>query len=188
MRWRNAFAKSREEHDIPIVEDPPLARALFATADIDRADSAGTLRGGGEGDRLRHAAGRRSAPATQASGAGTDFPESADMSRGRIGVNDRHDRYAAQQNSNHRASGGRLDPLQSLFWVAVAVGVAAAGVAITAGPTVGQAGAVLLVCWRRRAWCFSVWMSRGAGKHRRVPERGAMRQRRSLASAAPNSR
>ncbi len=25
-----------EEHDIPIVEDPPLARALFATADIDQ--------------------------------------------------------------------------------------------------------------------------------------------------------
>ncbi len=25
-----------EEHDIPIVEDPPLARALFATAEIDQ--------------------------------------------------------------------------------------------------------------------------------------------------------
>ena len=25
-----------EEHNIPIVEDPPLARALFATAEIDR--------------------------------------------------------------------------------------------------------------------------------------------------------
>jgi flagellar biosynthetic protein FlhB len=24
-----------QEHDIPIVEDPPLARALFATAEID---------------------------------------------------------------------------------------------------------------------------------------------------------
>jgi flagellar biosynthetic protein FlhB len=25
-----------EEHNVPIVEDPPLARALFATAEIDR--------------------------------------------------------------------------------------------------------------------------------------------------------
>jgi len=25
-----------EEHDIPIVEDPPLARALFATAELDQ--------------------------------------------------------------------------------------------------------------------------------------------------------
>jgi flagellar biosynthetic protein FlhB len=24
------------EHDIPVVEDPPLARALFATAEIDQ--------------------------------------------------------------------------------------------------------------------------------------------------------
>jgi flagellar biosynthetic protein FlhB len=28
--------EAAEEHDIPIVEDPPLARALFATAEIDR--------------------------------------------------------------------------------------------------------------------------------------------------------
>lgn len=28
--------ETAEEHDIPIVEDPPLARALFATAEIDR--------------------------------------------------------------------------------------------------------------------------------------------------------
>jgi flagellar biosynthetic protein FlhB len=28
--------EAAEEHDIPIVEDPPLARALFATADIDQ--------------------------------------------------------------------------------------------------------------------------------------------------------
>jgi hypothetical protein len=42
-------------------------------------------------------------------------------------------------------TGGRLDPLQILFWISVAVGVGAAGVAITAGPSVGQAGAVLLV-------------------------------------------
>src|SRR6185295_6537050 len=42
-------------------------------------------------------------------------------------------------------SGGRLDPLQILFWISVTVGVAAAGVAITAGPAVGKAGAVLLI-------------------------------------------
>jgi hypothetical protein len=42
-------------------------------------------------------------------------------------------------------SGGRLDPLQILFWISVTVGVGAAGIAITAGPSVGQAGAVLLV-------------------------------------------
>ncbi len=71
--------------------------------------------------------------------------------------------------------GGRLDPLQILFWVAVAVGVAAAGVAITAGPSVGQAGAVLLVLLVAAGMVLFFWMSRGAGrKHGAFPERGAI--------------
>ncbi len=70
---------------------------------------------------------------------------------------------------------GRLDPLQILFWVSVAVGVAAAGVAITAGPSVGQAGAVLLVLLAASGMVLFFWMSRGAGKkHGAFPERGAI--------------
>ncbi|WP_395645412.1 ATP-binding protein [Terricaulis sp.] len=71
--------------------------------------------------------------------------------------------------------GGRLDPLQILFWAAVAVGVGAAGVAITAGPSVGRAGAVLLVLVAAVGMVLFFWMSRGAGrKHGAFPERGAI--------------
>ncbi|HRP11742.1 MAG TPA: PAS domain-containing protein [Terricaulis sp.] len=72
-------------------------------------------------------------------------------------------------------SGGRLDPLQILFWVSVMLGVAAAGVAITAGPTVGRAGAILLVLIAASGMVLFVWMSRGAGRRfGAFPERGAI--------------
>jgi two-component system cell cycle sensor histidine kinase/response regulator CckA len=72
-------------------------------------------------------------------------------------------------------SGGRIDPLQILFWIAVAVGLAAAGVAITAGPSVGQSGAVLLVLLSAAGMVLFFWMSRGAGRrHGAFPERGAI--------------
>ena len=72
-------------------------------------------------------------------------------------------------------SGGRLDPLQILFWVSAAVGICAAGVAITAGPSVGQAGAVLLVLVAAVGMVLFIWMSRGAGRALGAfPERGAM--------------
>ncbi|MGD9981629.1 MAG: ATP-binding protein [Hyphomonadaceae bacterium] len=72
-------------------------------------------------------------------------------------------------------SGGRLDPLQILFWFSVAVGLGAAGVALTAGQAVGQAGAILLILLAAAGLVLFFWMSRGAG--RRVgafPERGAI--------------
>ena len=71
--------------------------------------------------------------------------------------------------------GGRLDPLQILFWFSVAVGLGAAGVALTAGQAVGQAGAVLLILLAAAGLVLFFWMSRGVG--RRVgafPERGAI--------------
>jgi two-component system cell cycle sensor histidine kinase/response regulator CckA len=73
------------------------------------------------------------------------------------------------------ARAGRIDPLQILFWLSVTVGVAAAGVAITAGPSVGQAGAVLLVLLAAAGMVLFFWMSRGAGRaHGAFPERGAI--------------
>ncbi len=72
-------------------------------------------------------------------------------------------------------SGGRLDPLQIAFWGSVTVGVMAAGVAITAGPSVGQAGAILLVLLAAAGMVLFFWMSRGAGRaHGAFPERGAV--------------
>lgn len=71
--------------------------------------------------------------------------------------------------------GGRLDPLQIAFWVAVVVGLGAAGVAITAGPAVGQAGAILLILLVAAGMVLFFWMSRGAGRaHGAFPERGAL--------------
>ena len=72
-------------------------------------------------------------------------------------------------------SGGRLDPMQIVFWAAVALGVAAAGVAITSGPSVGQAGAILLLLVVASGMVLFLWMSRGAGKRfGPFPERGAI--------------
>ena len=45
-----------KEHDVPIVENPPLARALFASVEIDETIPDRALQGGGPGHRLRHAA------------------------------------------------------------------------------------------------------------------------------------
>ena len=44
-----------EAHEIPIVEDPPLARALYASVELDEHIPPGTLQGGGRNHRLRHA-------------------------------------------------------------------------------------------------------------------------------------
>ncbi len=48
-----------DEHSIPIVENPPLARALHATVEVDQAIPRRALQGGGRGHRLRHAAAAR---------------------------------------------------------------------------------------------------------------------------------
>ncbi|MEZ5996582.1 MAG: ATP-binding protein [Hyphomonadaceae bacterium] len=73
------------------------------------------------------------------------------------------------------SGGGRFDPLQILFWISVAVGLGAAGVALTAGPSVGQSGAVLLVLLAAAGMVLFFWMSRGAGRtHGAFPERGAI--------------
>lgn len=65
--------------------------------------------------------------------------------------------------------------MQIAFWISVVFGVAAAGVAITAGPSVGQAGAILLILLAAAGMVLFFWMSRGAGKrHGAFPERGAL--------------
>ena len=72
-------------------------------------------------------------------------------------------------------SGGRVGPLQILFWFSVAVGLGAAGVALTAGQAVGQAGAVLLILLAAAGLVLFFWMSRGAGRSvGAFPERGAI--------------
>ncbi len=85
------------------------------------------------------------------------------------------DRMTDDTHNPAPRSSGRLDPLQILFWFSVAVGLGAAGVALTAGQAVGQAGAVLLILLAAAGLVLFFWMSRGAG--RRVgafPERGAI--------------
>ncbi len=69
----------------------------------------------------------------------------------------------------------RPDLPQTTFWVAVTVGLAAAGVAIAGGEAVGRAGGVLLILLAAAGMVLFVFMSRGVG--RRVgpfPERGAI--------------
>ncbi|MET0183111.1 MAG: ATP-binding protein [Caulobacterales bacterium] len=71
--------------------------------------------------------------------------------------------------------GGQLDLLQVLFWSSLAVGVMAAGVAITAGPSVGRIGAILLILLAVVGMVLFMWLSRGAGrKFGAFPERGVI--------------
>ncbi len=71
--------------------------------------------------------------------------------------------------------GGRLDPMQILFWLSVALGVAAAGVAVSAGPSVGRAGAILLILLAGGGMVLFFWLSRGAGRSfGAFPERGVV--------------
>ena len=51
-----------EEHDVPVIENPPLARALHASRRDRRGGAARTLQGGGAGHRLCHAAERTMLP------------------------------------------------------------------------------------------------------------------------------
>jgi two-component system cell cycle sensor histidine kinase/response regulator CckA len=81
-----------------------------------------------------------------------------------------------------------LDLPQFLFWGALAIGVAAAGIAVTAGQAVGQAGAVLLLLLFACGLVWFVWVSSGQGRrHGAFPARGAieagafMAQRQDLA-------
>jgi len=70
---------------------------------------------------------------------------------------------------------GGIDLLQALFWSSLAAGVAAAGVAVTAGPAVGRPGAILLILLAATGMVLFVWLSRGPGrKHGAFPERGAI--------------
>lgn len=99
---------------------------------------------------------------------GARTPESGSI--GRAGA-----LMAEQSPSDPPPRGGRFDPLQFLFWSSAALGVGAAGVAITAGPSVGQSGAILLVLVAAVGMVLFFWMSRGAGKvHGAFPERGAV--------------
>jgi two-component system cell cycle sensor histidine kinase/response regulator CckA len=70
---------------------------------------------------------------------------------------------------------GRLDLLQVLFWSSLAVGIGAGGVAVTAGPSAGRAGAILLILLAATGLVLFVWLSRGGGRrHGAFPERGAI--------------
>ena len=42
-----------EENDVPIMENPPLARTLYERVELDQADPAESVRGGRAGDRVR---------------------------------------------------------------------------------------------------------------------------------------
>jgi two-component system cell cycle sensor histidine kinase/response regulator CckA len=69
----------------------------------------------------------------------------------------------------------RFDLPQLLFWGALAIGVAAAGIAVTAGRAVGQAGAVLLLLLFACGLVWFVWVSSGQGRrHGAFPARGAL--------------
>lgn len=61
-----------------------------------------------------------------------------------------------------------------LFWGAMAIAAAGAGVAIAAGEAAGRAGAVLLIAIAAGVLVFLVWLSRGSGRMVGLfPERGA---------------
>lgn len=74
-----------------------------------------------------------------------------------------------------KSPSARLDFPQLLFWGALAIGVAAAGIAVTAGQAVGQAGAVLLLLLFACGLVWFVWVSSGQGRrHGAFPHKGAL--------------
>ncbi len=124
-----------QEHNIPIVENPPLARALFATADLDQPiprehyEAVAKVIG-----FVMRAARRRGRPRR------TNSVMSESMADGlQSGLRAPHPELGSKGSGmtdgadTPPRSGGRLDPMQIAFWAAVALGVAAAGVAITVG-------------------------------------------------------
>lgn len=70
--------------------------------------------------------------------------------------------------------GAKPDWPRLLFWVFLTIGALGAGVAIASGPTVGQAGSILLIGLAAAGFVFLLWMSRGAGAQVGLfPDRGA---------------
>ncbi|MGE0046069.1 MAG: hybrid sensor histidine kinase/response regulator, partial [Hyphomonadaceae bacterium] len=67
------------------------------------------------------------------------------------------------------------DVPQIAFWAAVALGLMAAGVAVTAGEAVGRAGAILLILLAAAGLVLFFFMSRGPGRRLGAfPDRGAL--------------
>jgi two-component system cell cycle sensor histidine kinase/response regulator CckA len=74
-----------------------------------------------------------------------------------------------------RPAAARMDLPQLLFWAALAVGLGAAGIAVTAGQAVGQAGAMLLILLLACGLVWFVYVSRGPGRrHGIFPQHGAI--------------
>lgn len=71
------------------------------------------------------------------------------------------------------ARGGGVDAARVAFWAALALAALAAGFALTAGPAVAQAGAVLLLAIGSVGLVFLVWVSRGGRALGLFPDRGA---------------
>jgi two-component system cell cycle sensor histidine kinase/response regulator CckA len=70
--------------------------------------------------------------------------------------------------------GKGLDVLQMVFWLALSVAGAAAGMAITWRQAVGPAGSVLLIALGAMGLVLTLWLVKGAGRKLGVfPERGA---------------
>ncbi|TPW05853.1 MAG: two-component system, cell cycle sensor histidine kinase and response regulator CckA [Alphaproteobacteria bacterium] len=79
---------------------------------------------------------------------------------------------AARAAAGHGRPG--LDAPRLLFWVALAMGLASAGVVVAAGQSAGRAGALLLIAMAAAGMVFLVWLSRSHGQAAGLfPGRGA---------------
>jgi two-component system, cell cycle sensor histidine kinase and response regulator CckA len=68
----------------------------------------------------------------------------------------------------------RADMPRLVFWIALAIAAMGAGIAVAAGDSAGQAGAILVISVLAAATVFFIWLSRGAGRLVGLfPERGA---------------
>ena len=135
------------EHNVPIVENPPLARALHATVEIDRGDPARALQGGGRGDRLRHAA------------AAGDFPLMLSRACRRRDPCAAAPAGALREDAASRRAEGRIEPVMATQDVQAELPSATAGRPQREPPAPAASG-----------WCCS-WRSRWSAPPPGLPVR-----------------
>ena len=176
-----------EERSVPVIEDPPLARALYAAVEIDERDSAGPLRSRGQDHRL-HPAGRAVVVLRRArcetirhDRIAGPAPRTWDLRKKDV-PQPRDDRPSRSASKGERRKRRRADRLRRVGFFMLAVGFTG-WVAMHSSP--GLLATLMLLAGLAGVACLGLLhaarLARGGRRSRaraRAPDRGAGRARR----------